>query len=123
MNEFLKGKISIDKFIEHHNSNFINYCEVVIHPDGCIEYCIPSHQQTLIRLSGKSQSELSNEIDIMSDVLIELCNITGCISVWFNMYVNPNIVTDAQFYSLLQLRENKCICPELPLTKNPGYVR
>lgn len=103
MNEFLSGQIPIDKFIEHHNKNFIYYCEVVIHPNGNIEYCIPSHQQTLLRISGLSIDEAWNSN-------IELEELTGCISVWYNHVIKPSKITEVQQRSLNKLQEAGCIC-------------
>lgn len=109
MNEFLSGSIPIDKFIEHHNNNFVNYCEVVILANGDVQYCIPSHQETLIRLSNIPRDKLWNEIYGISDVLLELCNKAKCIAVWFDFYVRPDNVTIEQLNSLKKLNDAGCI--------------
>ena len=33
--------------IEQHKKKYINYLEVIIFPDGHIEYAVPSHQATV----------------------------------------------------------------------------
>ena len=109
MNEFIKGKIPIKKFITHHNKNFICYCEIVIHPDGDIEYAIPSHQETLIRITGIDRDVLRDTLSIKCDMMKELCNITNCVSVWYNYYITPDFITKEQLHSLKLLKQEKCI--------------
>lgn len=109
MNEFIKGKIQIEKFIQHHKQNFINYCEVVIYPDGDVEYCIPSHQETLIRITGISKEILWKELFYCGDVIKQLCNKTGCMSVWFNGFIAPDNITNEQLESLKKLKDAECI--------------
>lgn len=121
MNEFIHGKIPIDEFLKHHTKNFIQYCEIVIHPDGDIEYCIPSHQQKLIELTGLTADTLWNKIDMMSDVMIELCNMTNCVSVWFDLYINPKNVTKKQLSTLKSLKNSNCINSKLSINSEPGY--
>ena len=36
--------------LQKHMETYINYLEVVIFPDGHIEYAVPSHQEKLIRV-------------------------------------------------------------------------
>lgn len=121
MNEFLKGPQDINTFIKFHNSHYICYCEVIIHSNGYIEYCIPSHQSTLIRTSKLSREELENKISIFDDCLIKLCDITNCVSVWYDFYVIPINVTQKQLNSLKLLKEAKCINPKIKLSSNYGY--
>lgn len=121
MNEFLKGPQDINTFIDFHNSHYICYCEVIIHPDGRVEYCIPSHQFTLIRTSKLSREELENKISIFDDCLIKLCDITNCISVWYDFYVIPANVTENQMNSLKLLKESKCINPKIKISSTYGY--
>lgn len=121
MTNFLYGPQPINKFIEFHNSHHINYCETIIHPNGDVEYCIPSHQETLIRLCNISKEEFAKRIFSCDEIMIELCNESKCIVTWYNMYVNPGEVTKEQFESLRLLRDNNCIDKTLLLTKEAGY--
>lgn len=80
--------------IETHRQNFINYLEIVIYPDGKIEYAIPSHVLKLTQIYGKSSDEVFEEY-MKEGIGIEpatwLCNKTGCLSVWNNGYTGtPN---------------------------------
>lgn len=121
MNRFIRGPLNIHDFIKFHNANHVKYCEVVIHKNGDIEYCIPSHQETLIRLSGYTKKELEEKISIFDDVEISLCNMTGCISVRYNMYTSPKNITNEQYESLMLLKNNNCISFRLLINKEPGY--
>ena len=48
--------MTLDEFIAQHKHK--NYCEIVISPDGDIEYAIPSHLYKLITLSKESKDKL-----------------------------------------------------------------
>ena len=83
--------------IDTHKKTFINYLEVIITPDGTIEYAVPSHQEKLIRIATDKLSLSRKELydmcpmEYMFDVASWLCNITGCVSVWNDRYVGtPN---------------------------------
>lgn len=74
--------------IETHKKTFIDYLEVIIRPDGTIEYAVPSHMYKLMSVfeGGKYSVDQINEMfiqDMMGLAPIEwLCKKTGCISVW-----------------------------------------
>ena len=121
MNNFLHGPQSINTFIEFHNTHHINYCEVIIHPNGDIEYCIPSHQETLLRMCNISKEEFRKRIFSCDEIMIELCNESGCVAVWYDLYVNPNNMTTEQFDSLTLLQKNNCISSKLVLNTDSGY--
>lgn len=78
--------------IEKHKQTFINYLEVIVFPDGHIEYAVPSHQEKLIAvcqdLLGVSRYELNNRCpkEYYFDFLTWLCNVSHCVSVW-NTYI------------------------------------
>lgn len=52
--------------IETHKKTFINYLEVVISPDGVIEYGVPSHV-------GKLENILMEQLNISREELNNLC--------------------------------------------------
>jgi len=114
-------KMKIDEFIKYHNENYINYCEVLIHPDGDISYAIPSHQEKLINLTCYEREVLFDILDIWCDVMLELVNMTGCISVWYNTYINPKKITKEQINSLNKLYDNECISSDLKIDSEYGY--
>lgn len=105
--EILHNKFDINI----HKENFINYLEVIIKPNGIIEYAVPSHQQKLekiaIEINGieKFNQELESD-EAYNDYLKWLCNFTGCVSVWNNFCVKPTNFTNEQKQSLKLLSEN-----------------
>lgn len=71
-----------------HAEHFINYLEVIIHPDGSVHYAVPSHQGYLIdyicKRDGITEDELNNMCpsEYYYDFMTWLCMKSGCISVW-----------------------------------------
>ena len=49
--------------IQKHKENFINYLEVVIHPDGSVHYAVPSHQEYLIRYICEHRNITREELE------------------------------------------------------------
>lgn len=90
-------KFSIDEFMQLVSNNkleFINYCEIVIDPNGYIYLCIPSHEQTLLWLSHYDSFE--ELVNAHPDAFIStgtLLSITKSVSVYYNIqkyvYINP----------------------------------
>ena len=74
--------------IQQHKAHYVNYLEVVIFPDGHIEYAVPSHQEKLIQVCqdklGVTRYEFENmcPLEYRLDYLTWLCTISGCVSVW-----------------------------------------
>ena len=98
--------------IWQHKKTFINYLEVVIFPDGHIEYAVPSHQEKLIKVCqdmlGVSRDELNKMCpkEYYFDFMVWLCNISGCVSVW-NEYIvksDKTPITKDQEYSIEVLK-------------------
>ena len=91
-----------------HEKTFMHYLEVIILPDGTVEYAVPSHVLKLTKIYGKSQDEMFEEYYNGSEYLdpVEwLCKKTGCISVWNNGYAgNPN---PQQLKTLQMLKDKK----------------
>ena len=97
--------------VKQHKETFINNLEVIIYPDGLIEYAIPSHQEKLIKIAcsmfGWSRDQLNKECpeEYYFDFLTWLCNITGCVSVWNNYIMTGNeSMTEEQIKSLEMLK-------------------
>lgn len=89
--------------IERHKKTFVDYLEIVIDPSGTVEYAVPSHQEKLIQVTGKSMEELDRICpdDMFCRVTEWLCQETGYIAVWRDGYVgNAN---DAQKKTLQML--------------------
>lgn len=78
--------------IELHRNNFKNYLEVIILPDGKVEYAVPSHQEKLIKICMDKFNVTREELNSMCpeefylDFMTWLCEKSRCISVWTNFY-------------------------------------
>ena len=74
--------------IEQHKQHYIHYFEVVLFPDGHIEYAVPSHQEKLIQVCqdklGVSRYQLEKMCpkEYYFDYITWLCNISECVSIW-----------------------------------------
>ena len=83
-------KILNSKFdVRVHKNSFINYLEVIIRPDGTVEYAVPSHMMKLASIYGKSMDQIFEEYSNDKcglDPVEWLCDKTGCISVWSEGY-------------------------------------
>ena len=99
-------------FFKHYNH--INYCEIVIYPDGTVAEAAPSHQEKLIKiLTNKLQNNREEirelflsgqeETDNFQQWLLEE---TGCVSVWFYHLSFPSIVTKEQVKTIKLLIQN-----------------
>ena len=95
--------------LETHKQNFVNYLEVIITPDGTVEYAVPSHQEKLIKIATDKLSVSRQElysmcpIEYLFDAVTWLCEITDCLSVWNDQYVgHPN---KAQLAALRMLKD------------------
>ena len=99
--------------IDKHAATFINYLEVIIHPDGKVEYAVPSHQQKLERIlkakvGVEEFNRLIEEPEAYYDYLVFLCTQTGCCSVWNNFYTcGKQGLTNEQKEALRQLQMKK----------------
>ena len=108
--------------IDKHKQKYINYLEVVIHPDGKVEYAIPSHQEKLIDICCNklniSREELSDMCppEYFFDFVTWLCNTSECISVWTNYIITPNDkpITDKQMQILKKMKDIGIYAGELP---------
>ena len=93
--------------ISTHKRTFINYLEVVMSPEGVIEYAVPSHQEKLIEIACKKFNVTRGDIfdknnfpwcpfEYFGDVILWLCNLTGYCSLWTNYRLLPMNVTEKQ---------------------------
>lgn len=73
-----------------HMRTFVNYLEVIMLPDGTIEYAVPSHSEKLIAIAMKMKNCSRFQLYDMCpeeywlDVNTWLCNETGCLAIWDN---------------------------------------
>ncbi len=96
--------------VETHKKTFVNYLEVIILPDGTVEYAVPSHQEKLISVcinkDGITRKELGDKCpqEYYCDFTKWLCLYSGCVSVWDNFILGePN---ELQSQTLLELKKN-----------------
>lgn len=95
--------------IEKHKQTYINYLEVMIDPDGKINYAVPSHQEYAIKSAckklGVNRDELSNMTppDFYFDWLTWLLMQSGEMAVWNEQYACPS-PTRAQYAALRRLK-------------------
>lgn len=74
--------------IQQHKEKYVNYLEVVISPDGVVEYAVPSHSEILIRhcceMKGISREQLYAIVprEYYFDMMTWLCMQSGYIAVW-----------------------------------------
>ena len=103
--------------IETHKQTFVSYLEVVISPEGTVEYAVPSHSDKLIEILAKQKgiktfdeakkyvfnTAMNNGYCSSIDFLT---GVTRYISVWFNGYVAGDPPTKAQLDKLKELFDN-----------------
>lgn len=86
--------MTLNEFIAQHKHK--NYCEIVISPDGDIEYAIPSHLYKLIILSKESKNELDKMMPNRAAPLNWLCEHTKYAVCWYNYFILPKDYTNIQ---------------------------
>lgn len=103
--------------IETHKQTFVSYLEVVISPEGTVEYAVPSHTDKLIEVLAKQKGikTFDEAKKYVFDTAMNngycssidfLTGVTGYISVWFNGYVAGDPPTKAQLDKLKELFDN-----------------
>lgn len=94
---------------ELHKRTFIDYLEVVISPEGIVEYAIPSHSEKLLQVymqkySIDRETALYN-LSLSGIGYIEsLSEVTGYISVWNEAYITGCKPTQRQLNKLKTLK-------------------
>lgn len=101
--------------IEQHKKTYPYYTEVVIHPDGEIEYAVPSHQEKLISICMRNLNVTRDELNNMcpkefhADFNQWLCNVSHRVSVWYECSMYPSDgITIQQKGALQMLKANGC---------------
>jgi hypothetical protein len=95
----------------------VSYLEVVISPEGTVEYAVPSHTDKLIEILAKQKGikTFDEAKEYVFDTAMNngycssidfLTGVTGYISVWFNGYVAGDPPTKAQLDKLKELFDN-----------------
>ena len=104
--------------IKKHMKYFVNYLEVVIHPDGSIHYAVPSHKIYLEMYCADKLGMTYTEFQAVcpperySDYLCWLTEQSNCVSVWsygygyHKMTLNQKIAV-TQLIQLGLLKQNR----------------
>jgi hypothetical protein len=107
--------------IQQHKAHYVNYLEVIVRPDGTVEYAVPSHQEKLIAVAcetlNKTRKQIGDECppEFYFDFCKYLCNITGCISLWMRNMIAPESITQFQYNKLEELKREKLFVPDAAL--------
>lgn len=111
MQEVLRGPFDI----KLHKLTFIDYLEVVISPDGIVEYAVPSHLEKLLKIFMEQEHITDRAVAVktiedrdtdMDGPLISLTKLTGYISVWNEAYTCGMSPTKKQLAALRTLKLN-----------------
>lgn len=108
----MKYDVYSDFDLQKHKETYINYLEVILFPDGHIEYAVPSHQEKLIRICCEKLNVSRETLfemcppDYFFDVCTWLCTISGCVSLWTDHYIasDENPLTQEQMDTINLLR-------------------
>lgn len=120
--------------IETHKETFTNYLEVIIFPNGVIEYANPSHNDKLFMIAYKnttgedisfSDSDYFENKKLFEnnvpkewwlDMIQYYVNLTGCVCVWKNKAVIPRQeLSSEQITSLISLAKENLYSGYIPL--------
>ena len=99
--------------IHTHAENFICYCEVIVHPNGNIEYAVPSHERKLVEIYARVHNiSVDDAMEILQrqdDPTEFAMHDTGCIYVWYDHLYNATNLTDKQHDALKMLLKEGCV--------------
>lgn len=96
--------------LEKHKQTFIDYLEIMILPDGTIEYAVPSHQEYLINYIFKNKGITREALMELTNINVEMLNdISGVVSVWNEYIIAPHKITKEQIETLHKLIEENLL--------------
>lgn len=96
--------------IQQHKEKYVNYLEVVISPEGVVEYAVPSHSEILIRhcceMKKISREQLYALVprEYYADMIGWLCKETGYVAVWNECCVSRGGISKRQKNKLKTLK-------------------
>ena len=95
--------------IDEHKRHFTNYCEVIITPDGKIQYAVPSHQGFMEKYGAKLKGMCLDDFiyscpkSMYARYQEWLILETGCIPCWNSGYIgDPNPRQKSALISLFE---------------------
>lgn len=78
-------------YTKKHPSDFIQYCEILVDPNGAVILCRPSHIETTIEyimtLKGIEREEVVKEAPMLYSPLHFFIDKYGLIAVWYSMCI------------------------------------
>ena len=108
--------------IEKHKKTYFYYLEVIVFPDGHVEYSVPSHQEKLISVCCSKLNISRDDLikmcprEYYCDFLTWLCNQSECIALWYNSFWigNNQKATRAQMETIEKLKAEKVYEGDIP---------
>ncbi|WP_294731052.1 hypothetical protein [uncultured Faecalibaculum sp.] len=104
-----KYSVYSDFDVQKHKKHFVDYLEVIIHPDGSVHYAVPSHQEYLIRYLCRKRRITREQLaqrcprSYYGDFMTWLCMQSGCLCVWSSLIRGVSL-THAQVKTLDKLK-------------------
>ena len=97
--------MKVKEFIKYHTEvmQYKRYCEIVISPDGNIEYAIPSHVYKLMNIAKETKEQLDKMMPNRAAPLYWLCEHLGYCSCWYAGFIIPVNYTPKQIAVLKEL--------------------
>lgn len=83
--------------------------EAILLPNGKIIEACPSHLLAMIRLTGKTEKVIYDEMPIISSPIYWLVEYSGCVATWENFAIAPSKITKEQEQSLDVMLKNNII--------------
>lgn len=114
VNDILNGQFDIATHLE----TFTNYLEVIILPDGTVEYAVPSHQQKLEHIIASMYHITPDQINddmprrYWTSVIDYYVGLSHCVSVWTRFIIG--IPNTPQHDTLMSLRAAGLYLGEIP---------
>ena len=109
-------------YTKKHPDDWIEYCEVLIDPNGAIILCRPSHQETAIEyaaeIDGVDRETILADIHMEFSPMNYIIGKYGLIAVWyaFGIYSNYKGINQFQKRTLEFLKKNNLISQDFDLS-------
>ena len=109
-------------YTKKHPSDWIQYCEVLIDPNGAVILCRPSHQETAVQyamcIEDKERDSIREEIPMEFSPFHYLIGKYGLVGIWyeFGIYSNYKGLNQFQKHTLDLLRNNNLISDTFELS-------
>ncbi len=110
-------------FVKVHKEKYINYCEVLILPDGTVTYAEPSHIYKLEMLwgvpfeelfdGGPHREQLMLTMPRLASPIHWLCEDLNVVSLWYDTCIFPRNYTIEQLNTVKLLMATGCVFIDL----------